>query len=143
MDLSRRQLFKFGAAAVLSAVVAPAAFGTSAPVLWGDGIHDDTEALQAAMDGEDFIADGKRVNVAEGFTVTGGIFRLTDTLHLRKAHKLPCVINDSELVIEHEGFGVEIHNGGENFVLLNSSVRRVDPRFFGGGGIKMHALPFR
>jgi hypothetical protein len=45
--------------------------------LWGDGIHDDTAALQALIDGERVIGlDGRPM----AGMLAGGVYRLTDTL---------------------------------------------------------------
>ena len=50
-------------------------------ILWGDGLHDDTEALQA-------LIDGKNVRWSTGEEVEDRIinktFMLTDTIHMEK-----------------------------------------------------------
>lgn len=76
MDMNRRQLFRFGAAAVLTAAVAPVASALSAPTLWGDGEHDDTEALQAAIDGKPVKIAGETIMIREGEFV-GGIYAIS------------------------------------------------------------------
>lgn len=51
--------------------------------LYGDGIHDDTEAYQAAMDGEPYVYRGAyRQGLVHNFT--GGRFRFTKTIHMNK-----------------------------------------------------------
>lgn len=57
------------------------------PVLFGDGIHDDTEALQAYL-------NGRRVISTSGFTrpymviphVSGGIYRISKTLVISRPY---------------------------------------------------------
>lgn len=48
--------------------------------LWGDGIHDDTEALQAFVDGKRVINLNKDVFMAWGDTLEGGSFRVSKTI---------------------------------------------------------------
>ncbi len=85
----------FLAAAIGSAFAPAAAFKPWAlPVLYGDGIHDDTAALQAAM-------DGKRVHWADGAGIVGTImvgrkFLLSDTLHLGGPNRPHCVFKECD-----------------------------------------------
>lgn len=80
MEVSRRSLFRFGAAALLTAAVSPVS-NLVAPVLWGDGIHDDTAALQALMDGKPVSVSGSTIIAREG-VLDGGSYLLTNTLRI-------------------------------------------------------------
>lgn len=76
-----RRRFLFGAAALIAApAIAKAAnlmpiSVLKPPKLWGDGIHDDTEALQTYIERE--IASGSR-----NIQIPQGVFRLSATLHI-------------------------------------------------------------
>lgn len=81
--ISSRRGFLFGAAAV---ALAPAIVRASnlmpisvlkPPRLWGDGIHDDTEALQHLIDKE---FDQAAANGGGLVAMPAGVFRITDTL---------------------------------------------------------------
>jgi hypothetical protein len=51
-DLTRRNFFRIAAGAAIAPVMAKVALATDPPpILWGDGIHHDDEALQALIDG--------------------------------------------------------------------------------------------
>ncbi len=79
MDMNRRQLFRFGAAAVLTAVVTPVALAENAPILWGDGVHDDAHALQAAIDGTPVTIAGHCIIIRNG-DIVGGDFLVSKTI---------------------------------------------------------------
>ena len=87
--MNRRGFFKIAAG---GAAVAFVGIETSEalPVFRGDGEHDDTEALQAAIDGqpfEDQSVNGLAVDVNAGKLVLigAGVIRLTDALYLGRA----------------------------------------------------------
>ena len=76
--MNRRGFFRLVAGAALAPVVAKVgqAFPLP-PILWGDGVHDDTAALQALIDGE-------IVEFADR-TIADGCGWIEDVLHLPKA----------------------------------------------------------
>ena len=82
MDMNRRQLFRFGAGAVLCAAVAPLI--DTRPTLWADGEHDDSEALQALFDGLPFRVARAELVDAQGGSLVGGTYLVGSTLHIRK-----------------------------------------------------------
>lgn len=89
MELSRRS-FLGGALAITAATALPASAFASAPIIYGDGAHDDTAGLQAALDGKPFRVAGEGAYIVrrEGTIFIGkGSFRLSDTLHLRGSTK--------------------------------------------------------
>lgn len=99
MEMTRRGLFRFGAAAVLTAVVASAPVAIAAPILWGDGEHDDTEALQAALDGKPVTVAGERIRILEGAFV-GGVFAVSRTIVV--ADKQNWVLSDVTILATEE-----------------------------------------
>lgn len=85
MQMNRRSFFKLTAgAAIASALPLP---GVAAPIIYGDGIHDDTEALQALLDGkvvefaDPAMADGAGWHGAK-LRFPQGIFAISDTLRV-------------------------------------------------------------
>lgn len=52
------------------------------PQIWGDGIHDDTEGLQALFDGKrvDVVADDVTIIQAEWIEIRGGNFKISKPL---------------------------------------------------------------
>jgi Rieske Fe-S protein len=51
------------------------------PILWGDGIHDDTAAFQAAIRGEPvWFADGRQF----AGVIAGGIYKVSQTVKVSK-----------------------------------------------------------
>ena len=84
MDVSRRK-FLFGAGATLAATVVavPVAEALSVPTLWGDGVHDDTEALQAALDGKPVRIAGESMILTEG-RLNGGSYLISAPIVMRR-----------------------------------------------------------
>lgn len=86
-DLSRRA-FLGGALALTAAVAVPIpAFARETlalPVVYGDGVHDDTAGLQALFDGKPVIMQGERVQIdrAIGRVEFNGTFRTSATIHI-------------------------------------------------------------
>lgn len=86
-DLTRRGFLK-GVLTVGAVAALPALALHGMPTLWGDGIHDDTEALQALFDGKEVI-HGDNVIVrrcAGDFRLAGGTFRISKTLEINGMH---------------------------------------------------------
>jgi hypothetical protein len=52
------------------------------PTLWGDGVHDDTVALQALLDGERIWFDGRLIDVTDDWVISGHRFRLNDAVFI-------------------------------------------------------------
>lgn len=78
--LNRRK-FLGGMLAVSAAAIVPLTIETY-PRIVGDGVHDDTAGLQAAFNGQPFIADGFVVRECNTVYINSGTYRLTDTLVL-------------------------------------------------------------
>lgn len=85
MDLNRRQLFRFGAAATLTAAITPAAAALVIPTLWGDGVHDDSDGLEAGLNGKPVHVAGRKLTIVEGHLV-GGIYTVSRTLNVGSVH---------------------------------------------------------
>jgi hypothetical protein len=82
MKLSRRK-FLGGVLAVTVASQVQAE-GLFAPTLVGDGVTDDTKALQALLDGDPVWIDGEWVENAFDIRLSGGRFLISETLHIRR-----------------------------------------------------------
>lgn len=83
MELSRRS-FLGGVLCVAAVSVVPIVLGgVDLPVLYGDGVHDDTVALRAALNGEPFIADGHIIKGTQSVALSGGVYRLSDEIVVR------------------------------------------------------------
>lgn len=54
------------------------------PVLHGDGIHDDTIALRAALAGEPFLVDGVIIPGTSSVSLIGGVYRITGPLKVTR-----------------------------------------------------------
>jgi hypothetical protein len=85
MDVSRRS-FLGGILALTAVAVAPKVMAEPLPRIVGDGVHDDTAGLQALFDGNPFTADPRYgvqwVELEDGLRLTGGKFRLTETVRI-------------------------------------------------------------
>ena len=79
--LRRMIVAPFVAGAVLAAV-------SRVPVLYGDGIADDTVALQAWYDGKTVLYAGGGL---VGHTINGGTYKLSDTIELRSGKSVHLV----------------------------------------------------
>ena len=88
MDINRRSFLRGFVAVTAVATIAPAAlFDLGLPRIVGDGIHDDTLGLQAALDRKPFTCAADLVRVDEGgILISRGLFRVSDTLHVRQGH---------------------------------------------------------
>lgn len=85
MDISRRS-FLGGALTVAATAVAGPVLGAIAvyPVLYGDGVHDDTVALNAFLNGDPVMIEGEVVKAGKtGYVnLTGGHFLMSGPLVL-------------------------------------------------------------
>lgn len=87
-DISRRSFL--GGLLVLSAAIAvPAEALTLAPaaLIYGDGIHDDTDGLNALFRGEPvhFVNDNATVRSGGGMVyLSGGTYRISDTIRFEQ-----------------------------------------------------------
>jgi len=65
-------------------------WGYNQPEFYGDGIHDDTAAVQAALDGKPFISpNGALIRDTNGSLMfRSASIRLTDTIHLGHGTKM-------------------------------------------------------
>lgn len=78
--------FAAGAASAVPILFADAL--ASKNIIYADGIHDDTEALQAAIDGEDFACASDVVRIENGLLrITGGKSLTSNTIYLRKTSR--------------------------------------------------------
>jgi hypothetical protein len=79
--LNRRSFLK-GALSVVAATVVLAKLPKdfALPQIIGDGLHDDTAGLQAALNGEPFLCDGCVVRNATEVVLHDGTYRLTSMI---------------------------------------------------------------
>lgn len=81
INASRRSFL--GGLLALTAVTATGIPAFAAiPTLWGDGVHDDTEALNALFSGTPVKVEGENI-VASEAVLKGGVFLISDTIFLR------------------------------------------------------------
>lgn len=84
--MNRRHFLKIAFAVGVATALPVAltkALEDSLPMVYGDGIHDDTLGIQAALDGRPFLAVEDCVRVIAGTVhLTSGAYRVTDTIHL-------------------------------------------------------------
>lgn len=79
LDISRRSFLR-GALVVSAASVLPVlpAFAEDIPTLYGDGVHDDTLALNALLNREKVRVDGEIVQVTDNFVqLRGGTYAVS------------------------------------------------------------------
>lgn len=84
MQMSRRfflgGVLALAATPVIVRVVSPLLIAPK-PIIWGDGIHDDWEGLQALLNGQEFeVKEG--AFVASAGLIRNGRFRITNALDL-------------------------------------------------------------
>lgn len=131
MDMNRRQLFRFGAAAVLTAAIAPVVSAATAPTLWADGVHDDTEALQAMFDERPLIVAGHRIVARDGMLV-GGHYMTTAPITITRSN---ITIERASFYVCHGGY-VMVFDGNEKpirDVLISNCIFDRAPGFEGDG----------
>ena len=73
------------------------------PVLYGDGIHDDTAALQAWFDGTP-LRFAKEVLLLNGDTLFGKKFLISNTIVL-KENKVSRTVSDSDIIASNDFCG--------------------------------------
>jgi hypothetical protein len=94
IEVSRR-FFLGGALAVAGASSLPSRLLAAAPVIYGDGIHDDTAGLQAALAGRPFQVAKNGLVFRRGGTLflSQGNFKLSDTLRITDRVRIVSVGN--------------------------------------------------
>ncbi len=110
MELSRRSFLR-GLVAVSAAAIVPALPVHEAwPRIVGDGVHDDADGLQAAIDGKPFTCAKKLVR-RDGYStiIRDGNFRLGHGLHFRTPDAAWVIIRDSSFT------AAEFADGGAVF----------------------------
>ena len=94
-ELTRRSflrgLFTIAAVSVVPATLLQA----DLPRIVGDGIHDDTAGLQAALDGKPFICEGNVVRGTQSLHIGEGMYRISDTLTVTDNGGPNTVIHDA------------------------------------------------
>lgn len=82
--MNRRHFLRLsiGAAAIAAVPIAlKEAIRRQLPVIVGDGIHDDTAGLQAAINGEEFVCESGLVKMVDGgIYLDGGSYLISKTV---------------------------------------------------------------
>ena len=90
--MNRRSFLKIAGAAGLLTVTPisiASALATKVPIIYGDGIHDDTEGLQAAVSGKDFVCESDIVWVSgDTVKIYAGNFLISDTITISDTRTL-------------------------------------------------------
>lgn len=100
--------------------------GFIVPTLWGDGIRNDTTALQAMADCLPYFSDGKLIQRAphEPFRLLNGRYRITDTI----------LVKNSDVLVSESVFSSEIspafcfrNHSKERIVFVNNFMNDLSP----------------
>jgi hypothetical protein len=105
--MNRRDFFR-SALAVSAIAAVPLIASERAPVVYGDGIHDDTAGLQAALSGKPFVSNGHLRTYANRLVLDGGTYRLSETLKISRSNTL--ITNASFAYFEPVEYCVQINN---------------------------------
>ncbi|WP_404927159.1 hypothetical protein [Mesorhizobium sp. ORM16] len=82
MDVSRRSFLRGALAIAAVAIAQPTLALASLPTIYGDGVRDDSDGLQALFDGRPFRVDGVVVK-AESGAIEGGLFAIRKAVVVR------------------------------------------------------------
>lgn len=112
--ISRRRFLIGAGATLVAATVKLNGPETNIHTLYADGIADDTDAVQAVLDGLPVKIHGKSKLVAvRAHAITGGKYRSTRTIRLtRKGIE----ITDAHFMFDHPDTCLRIEQGSESFV---------------------------
>lgn len=84
MHLSRRSFLKGTLTLSAVTVLNIPEVAADIPILYGDGIHDDTKALQALFDREKVIIENDLISAKMPYYLTGGTYLISDSIHIRE-----------------------------------------------------------
>lgn len=107
---------------VLALTVAPSLplVGVALPRIVGDGVHDDTDGLQALFAGQPFVVDSEVVRAQAGL-VSGGTFRLTRTLVIADSR---VSMSECKLIAEHDDTVLYVMGKASSFYCIDFERRR-------------------
>jgi hypothetical protein len=110
--VNRRGFFKVAFAAGLATAL-PALSIETLPTIYGDGIHDDTDGLQAALDGKDFHCRDKSVTVTDGnVRISNGNYLVSRTLVVPNSDRELC-IEGCRFEVDHPGYWVKFDSASD------------------------------
>lgn len=114
--MNRRKFLK-GCLAVTAASIVPITLIEGYPVLYADGLHDDTEALQTLLDLKPYICEGNLITGQRHATINGGKYFISKTLIIRNEQTviMNCEFITHKKYIEHNRYKYEQQN---DFALL-------------------------
>lgn len=113
MKMNRRGFLKiaFAAGAITAVpVTLTKSLERSAPVIYGDGVHDDTAGLQAAIYGDEFIARNECVSISGNIVhLAAGTYRVSKTLNLTRTtgHSLVGA-GSRQTIVRYTGAGATV-----------------------------------
>lgn len=121
MQPTRRTFFKLLAGAAAVVALPASTFIPDAPMVWGDGIHDDAPGLNALIRGDAVqFADpamaskvGWRGNV---FDFGGTTFRCEDSIVFNVDRNNPIVASNLHVLADHPGYALEVVTKPQAFV---------------------------
>lgn len=84
MQLSRRSFLKGTLTLSAVTVLNIPEVAANIPILYGDGVHDDTRALQALFDRKKVIIENDLISAKMPYYLTGGTYLISDSIHIRE-----------------------------------------------------------
>lgn len=104
IDMNRRSFLRGSLCVAGASVVVAKGIIPNVPRIVGDGIHDDTEGIQAALNGEPFLCDGSVISNATDLWFDSGNFRLTKTLFVKRdwqsIRRMHCFADHDEPILD-------------------------------------------
>lgn len=114
--MDRRTLLARAGAVMAVAAIAPSTFARAAswnamPILWGDGVHDDSPGLQALIDGKPVDVRNGSARYEGSWFLAHGTYRVSAPLRFSQSSEV--TITSSRFIRDpaHDGAIIEVDGG--------------------------------